>query len=155
MIDSKKVKQVELETQDQYLSKSWGKERFYRFTSSLHKDLKEKKTERGFQTLAKACFEKRCSTAVQNPFLKKKLEHGRFFEPEAIKVYDNFFKMNGYPIKYEKCGLVLNEAYYFMGASPDGKVIDGTIGGRNKFGILEVKCPKQFKEVDPKHGALV
>ena len=43
MIDDNITNCVELETQAQYLSKDWGKERFYRFTASFHKDLKEKK----------------------------------------------------------------------------------------------------------------
>ena len=67
-----------------------------------------------------------------------------------------YFKMIKHPLKYEKCGLVLNTDYNFMGASPDGKVIiDTTLEGQKKFGILEVKCPEQYKEIDPKHAALV
>ena len=155
MIDDNITNRVELETQDQYLSKNWGKERFSRFTASFHKDLKEKKTERGFTNLAKTCLEKRQETATQNSFLKKKLDQGRFFEPEAIKAYKTYAMLNGFPLKYGKCGLVLNTAYYFMGASPDGKIIDASLEGRKKFGIIEVKCPEQFKEVDPKHVALV
>ena len=105
--------------------------------------------------MAKTCLEKRQGTAAQNSFLKMKLDHGRFFEPETIKVYKNYAMLNGFPLKYDRCGLVLNTAYYFMGASPDGKIIDASLEGGKKFGIIEVKCPEQFKEVDPKHVALV
>ena len=69
-------------------------------------------------------------------------------------MYTNYFKMITHPLKYEKCGLVLNTDYYFMGASPGGKVIDTTREGQKKIGILEVKCPEQYKEIDPKHAAL-
>ena len=154
-INPDKVTQVDSETREQYLTKDWGTERFYRFTASLHKDLKEKKTERGFRTLAKQCLEKRQNKATPNYYLKNKMEHGIFFEPQAIKVYTNHFKMIKHPLKYEKCGLVLNTDYYFMGASADGKVIDTALEGQKKFGILEVKCPEQYKEIDPKHAALV
>ena len=42
-----------------------------------------------------------------------------------------------------------------MGASPDGKVTDSSLEGSKKFGILEVKSPEQFKNIDPKHAAMV
>ena len=155
VIDSDSAKKIELETRKQYLAKNWGKERFYRFTASLHKDLKEKKTERSFTTLAKQFLEKRQNKAVPDFYLRKKLEHGRYFEPEAIKVYCNYFKMIGHQLTYDKSGLVINPEYYYMGASPDGKIIDLSFDGHKKFGIVEVKCPEQFKDVDPKHAAWV
>ena len=63
--------------------------------------------------------------------------------------------MIGHPLTYDKSGLVINPEYYYMGASPDGKIIDLSFDGRKKFGIVEVKCPEQFKDVDPKHAAWV
>ena len=94
---------------------------------------------------------------VPNCYVNKKLDHGRFFEPEAIKVYTDYFKMIGHPIVYDECGFVmkLRSDYYFMGASPDGKVTDSSLEGSKKFGILEVKSPEQFKNIDPKHAAMV
>ena len=155
MVDRDYALKIEEDTREQYLAKNWGKERFYRFTASLHNDLREKKTERSYGNLAKQLLEKRQMKTVPNYYVKKKLDHGRFFEPEAIKVYTDYFKMIGHPIVFDKCGFVINTDYYFMGASPDGKVTESSLEGSKKFGILEVKCPEQFKNVDPKHAAMV
>lgn len=44
------------------------------------------------------------------------------------------------PVKVLKSGLVVSLDAPYLGASPDGKVID--VGCSNHFGLSEVKCPK-------------
>lgn len=45
----------------------------------------------------------------------------------------------------EPCGLVIDPENFVLGASPDGKVThNGT------FGIVEVKCSEEYKDIDPK-----
>ena len=45
----------------------------------------------------------------------------------------------------EPCGLVIDEQNYVLGASPDGKV-----SLNDSYGILEVKCSEEYKNVDQK-----
>ena len=42
-----------------------------------------------------------------------------------------------YAAFYEKCGIIID--YYFLGASPDGKIIDFTLAGFKKFGLSSIK----------------
>ena len=67
-----KVNFFSVETREQYFAKNWGKERYYRFTASIHNNLKEKKTERGFSTLTKQVLAKRQGKALPNVIVKTK-----------------------------------------------------------------------------------
>ena len=73
------------------------------------------------------------------------MDHGKFYEPIAISYYEKYFKSHGYDIQVELCGLVINEENYVLGTSPDGKVILN-----DTYGILEVKCSEEYKNVDLK-----
>ena len=73
------------------------------------------------------------------------MDHGKFYEPIAISYYEKYFKSHGYDIKVEPYGLVIDEQNYVLGASPDGKV-----SLNDSYGILEVKCSGEYKNVDPK-----
>ena len=73
------------------------------------------------------------------------MDHGKFYEPIAISNDEIYFKSHGYDIKVEPCGLVIDGQNYILGASPDGK------GSLNDcYGILEIKCSEEYKNVDPK-----
>ena len=73
------------------------------------------------------------------------MDYGKLYEPTAISYYEKYFKSHGYDIKVEPCGLVIDEQNYVLGASPDGKV-----SLNDSYGILEVKCSEEYKNVDPK-----
>ena len=73
------------------------------------------------------------------------MDHGKFYEPIAVSYYEKYFKSHGYDIKVEPCGLVVDEQNYVLRASLDGKVILN-----DSYGILEVKCSEEYKNVDPK-----
>ena len=73
------------------------------------------------------------------------MDHGKFYEPIAISYYEKYFKSHGYDIKVEPCGLVIDEQNHVLGASTDVKVILS-----DSYGILEVKCREEYKNVDPK-----
>ena len=73
------------------------------------------------------------------------MEHGKFYEPIGISYYEKYFNSHGYNIKVEPCGLVIDEQNYVLVASPDGKVILN-----DSYGILDVKCSDEYKNVDPK-----
>ena len=52
-----------------------------------------------------------------------------------------------YLLVCDKCGLVID--YYFMGTSPDGKIIDFTLSGIKKFDLSSIKMST------PRHAALL
>lgn len=43
-------------------------------------------------------------------------------------------------------GFVVNSSIPYLGASPDGKIVDPH-EGRNQFGLLEIKCPYKYRNV--------
>ena len=54
-------------------------------------------------------------------------------------------KINGYNAVVESSGFVIDENNFILGCTPDGKVLcDG------EYGIIEIKCPEQYSNVDPK-----
>ena len=80
-----------------------------------------------------------------NSGLQYKLAYGRYYEPIAIKHYENYLRLSGYEVVVEPCGFVTDKNDFVLGATPDGKVVvDG------EFGLLEVKCSEEYKNIDPK-----
>ena len=73
------------------------------------------------------------------------MDQGKFYVPIAICYYEKYFKYHGYDIKVEPCGLAIDEENYVLGASPGGKV-----SLNDSYGILEVKCSEEYKNVDAK-----
>lgn len=45
------------------------------------------------------------------------------------------------------CGLVVNPAYPYLGASPHGKVLDKSVS--EPFGLIEIKCPYKYRNSTP------
>ena len=65
------------------------------------------------------------------------MEWGNFFEPIAIDIYS---KINN--LKVFDLGLLIHDEHKFLGASPDGLIINNS--------LLEIKCPfskKVYKEI--------
>ncbi|XP_066925269.1 uncharacterized protein [Clytia hemisphaerica] len=141
---AKDTRKIEESTREQASDPNWFKYRQHRFTASLCNKLtgsSAPKTDRGLTTLARNIVKPK----EINNFVKAKMDHGKYYEPVAIKHYEQFMKLSGFKISVESSGLVLDEENYVLGATPDGKVICDA-----ELGILEVKCPEQFKEIDPK-----
>ena len=53
----------------------------------------------------------------------------------------------------EKSGFVVDYLNCVLGASPDGKVID--LHEHPIYGIVEVKCPEEYKDVSPREICFV
>ena len=147
---------IEESTRDQSKNIQWKKERFYRFTALKCKSLKEKKTSRAFPTLAKKflSMEKEGPQVGTNAFVKKKLDHGIYYEPFAISCYENYMKTKNRPLTVLNCGLWISSENFILAATPDGRVIDPEEKA-NPFGILEVKCPEEYKDYDPADAAII
>ena len=137
--------EIEEKTKEQANSKEWFEYRKYRFTASLFNQIGDfsKETAKGLNSLAQNLVfgEKKV-----NKVLETKMSYGKFYEPVAIQMYERFLETQEQNISVEDCGLVIDTQNVIFGATPDGKVIH-----INSFGIIEVKCPEQFKDVDPKN----
>ena len=70
------------------------------------------------------------------------MEYGKYYEPIAIKHYEKYMKLSGFDMYVEPSGLVIDLENYILG--PQMVICNG------EFGILEVKCTDQYKDVDPK-----
>ena len=135
---------IEASTRNQADDPEWFSYRKSRFTASLCNKFGTygPKTEKGLKTLAHNIVTG--SKKIHN-VAKMKMEYGRFYEPIAIQHYERYMRLSGFNIMVEQCGLVIDKVNYVLGATPDGKVCcDGS------FGILEVKCSEQYKDIDPK-----
>ena len=54
-------------------------------------------------------------------------------------------RLSGYEVVVEPCGFVIDENNFILGAAPDGKVVVDC-----EFGLLEVKCSVEYKNIVPK-----
>ena len=74
------------------------------------------------------------------------MEHGKKYEPVALKEYEKYLPKMGKPVKVLKSGLFVSPNIPILGCSPDGKVV---LNCRDRFGIGEVKCPSSQFNVTP------
>ena len=69
--------------------------------------------------------------------LPVQLKHGRENEVKARNAY-----ISSTGLMVRLCGLVVNPTLPWLGASPDGLVLDPL---ETSFGILEIKCPYTYR----------
>lgn len=79
------------------------------------------------------------------PFTSRFFEHGIKNEPIAIEQYEKIMFTRKTPVKVLKSGFVVYLDMPFLGASPDGRVVD--FGCEDHFGLAEVKCPETKYQV--------
>lgn len=124
--------ELERNTRDQSDSELWHSERMKRLTASnFARVLNRKKTIT--DVLLKSLF-----TGSSKHINVAPLKHGREHEATAKERY-----LEKYPYRhFHPCGLVVNNDFAFLGASPDGIVCDN-----GKSGIVEVKCPYSARDM--------
>ncbi len=66
------------------------------------------------------------------------MEHGKKYEPVALREYEKYVRKFG-PVKVLKSGLLISPKISIKGCSPDTKVIDTSC--TDSLGLGEVKCP--------------
>lgn len=71
------------------------------------------------------------------PTTSQAIEHGRTYENDAIKAFENF-----YGVKVVRPGVLISICHPYLAAS-----LDALIGTLEKFVIVEVKCPATAKNV--------
>jgi len=83
---------------------------------------------------------------AQKAFSSAAVEHGKKYEPVALKEYEKYMRKLGRPVKVLKSGLFISPKIPILG-SPDVKVID--LSCTDRFGLGEVKCPSSKFHVTP------
>ena len=81
------------------------------------------------------------------------LYKANFLTEDVMNQYENLMKVSDRKIMVESCGLVIDHKNYVLAATPDGKVTD--LNAENIYGILEVKCSEEYRDVDPKDVCFV
>ena len=144
-VSSEKSNEIEAATIDHQKNRLWMTERRLRFTASKCNDLIRMKTPVSFQRLAEKFLQH--NVDQPNTYVRRKLDHEIYYEPFALTAYENYMKLNNRPVTVSNCGLWISPDNFTFAATPDGKVSDNQ--ERNSFGIIEVKCPEEYKEFDP------
>ena len=128
---------LEEKTRGQSESEEWVKERKLRFNASNFGKIvrRQRNHEKFVQGLL-----------AQKPISTAALEHGKKYEPVAVKEYEKFMRKMGKPVKVLKSGLFVSPKIPFLGCSPDAKI---DLSSKDSFGIGEVKCPSSKFNVTP------
>ena len=70
-------------------------------------------------------------------------------EQVALKEYLAYQQSHGHPeLAVGASGFLINPAYSFLGASPDGAVYDPS-SAQQPFGFVEIKCPYSHRHASP------
>ena len=137
-VDEEKINDIETKTRGQSNCEEWKQERKFRFTASNF----------GLISARKRHHENFVNSLLHpKPFTSRYTNHGIKYEPVALEQYQKYMQSIRRPIKVLKSGLVVSLDAPYLGASPDGKVID--IGCSFPFGLSEVKCPETKFLVTP------
>ena len=133
-----KLNDIEKKTRAQYKSAEWKCERKYRLTVSNFGLITKRK--RNHDSLVNSLLNPK-------PFNSKYTAHCNKYESTALQQYQKYMHVTGKPVVLFKSGFVVCKDVSFLGASPDGKVIDK--GCSEPYGLVEVKCPETKYRVTP------
>ena len=135
MLDANKIEE---NTKAQHTCSAWTEERKIRFTASNFGRVSRRKRN----------HEKFCNDLLDaKPFRSASTDHGIKYEPVALREYEKYMHRIGRSIKVEKSGFFVSPKLFYLGCSPDGKVID--ISSIDQFGLVEIKCPSSKFSVTP------
>ena len=131
-VDEEKINDIETKTRKQSNCEEWKQERKFRFTASNF----------GLISARKRNHESFVNNLLHSkPFSSRYTNHGIKYEPVALKLYKKYMHSHLSPCK---CSEVrtggISRCTIYLGASPDGKIIDS--GCSIPFGLSEVKCPE-------------
>ena len=137
-VDEDKLNGIEIKTRSQSECPEWKLERKFRFTVSNFGLIRDRK--RNHESLVQNLINPK-------PFSSRYTNHGLKYEPIALEQYQKYMSSINKSVKVFKSGLVMSMDAPYLGASPDGKVIDP--GCSDQFGLSEVKCPETKYLVTP------
>lgn len=137
-VDKSQVNDIETKTRGQSGSEEWKRERRFRFTASNFGLIVNRKKQH--ESLVNNLLHPK---PINNKFTR----HGNQYESIAIRQYQKYMHSVKKPVLVYKSGLVVCLTSPYLGASPDGKVVDK--GCNSPFGLIEVKCPETKFMVTP------
>lgn len=122
-----KPEELEKSTRNQSENPEWFKHRSNRITASqMHRVVKRKKNPN--EALLNSLFQR------NSHFRTAATDYGLSREKEAREMFAKHKSVENAHI--HDCGLVVNNAFPFIAASPDGKICEN-----GECGLLEIKCP--------------
>ncbi|XP_077544596.1 uncharacterized protein LOC144157651 [Haemaphysalis longicornis] len=126
---------LECNTRQQSDSATWAKERSLRLTSSNFGVVLARRefSLKGLQSL----------TASRELSRVAPIRYGIANEAMAAKHYEEVLRTMGHDVAVLHCGLLVNSAFPWLGASPDRLVFDPAEGS---YGVLEIKCPYTLRD---------
>lgn len=132
-----KCYEIESFTVDQRNNTQWFDYRSLRLTSSKFGDVLNRKSK-PTEAFVKNLFTARDISVVES------VQHGLVKQKIAKKQYTKKMrKQAGHSVTVLECGLVVNPSFPYLGASPDGKVMEPN--SNDKYGLLEIKCPYKYR----------
>ncbi|XP_053400294.1 uncharacterized protein LOC128557216 [Mercenaria mercenaria] len=146
-LDVTKARSEEIEqiTIDQSQNKLWHEMRKNRLTASKFGDVINRRSEPS-EAFVKNLFTCKDLSSV------KSISHGRDKEDTARKLYTKKMKNNcKHNVSVFRTGLLINPSCPYLGASPDGKVLDRS--SYDHFGLLEIKYPYKYRNTTPAEAA--
>lgn len=136
MLDANKIEE---NTRDQHNCNAWTEQRRYRFTASNFGKVCRRKRN----------HEKFCNDMLDaKPFRSASTDHGIKYEAVALREYEKQMHIIGHPVKVERSGFFVSPKLFFLGCTPDGKVVDISCP-EDQFGLVEIKCPSSKFGVTP------
>ena len=137
VLSNEQLQKIQCETAEQGHSKLWFRLRSGRITASKFKQACRTDINNPSRSLIKSiCY------PTENKFTNSAVAWG--LEKESIAVADYIKKMQASHRDFHFCkvGLMLNNQWPFLGASPDGLISCKCCGQ----GVLEVKCPYSCRD---------
>ena len=132
---------IEATTVTQRLSSSWKENRMKRLTASHFGEVIIRKSKPSEAFIRNILSPKNISSLAA-PM------HGIEHEDRAKLIYIKKMKKQLKPnIQVYESGLIVNPTFPYLGASPDGKVVDKSVD--EPYGLLEIKCPFKYRKKCP------
>ena len=137
-----KAREIERDTRGQHRSSLWYSVRRYRITASSFGSVLSRRPDTPPDSLVLYILQ-------QKGFSTEATRYGIAHEKEALTAYIQHQHTHGHPeLVVSQSGFIINPAYSFLGASPDGAVYDPS-EIQNPYGFLEIKCPYSVRNLSP------
>ncbi|XP_078060460.1 uncharacterized protein LOC144486270 [Mustelus asterias] len=144
MISRQRKEEIEKETQGQRENPVWFEQRRNRITASVAHKISHCKFVNGKSTEVPQSYLKSVvgqGSKVMTPAMKWGVQN----ESVAIRKYEKLKSEDtGHHISVQSCGLFIDPEKDWLAASPDGIVVDKTMG--DTVGLVEVKCPYKHRD---------
>ena len=147
VVTEERAREIERSTRAQRMSPLWFDMRRYRITASMFGAVLSRKRDTPPEKLVLRLIEPKA-------FSTEATRYGIDMEPVAVKEYVAYQQNNGHPeLSVCASGFIINTAYSFLGASPDGVVYDPS-NVLQPYGFLEIKCLYSVRFLSPLEASI-